>query len=179
MPISKEWIYNIENNQAIISGFNATIYDYPQVLIIPEVVDGYTVVGIDASAFYYNEVITYVVIPNTVKTIGNSAFLYCPNLTTVELGSGVKVVEGGAFDQDTKLQKVIYHGSEYQKALISIGQGNTNLMNANWQYITSVKSLNVKYKIDGSLKNIVSMYTIIKDAQGQLVRKHITGFTTV
>lgn len=48
-------------------------------------VDGkeYTVVGIDTRAFYYNESITSVTLPDNLKYIDNGAFKYCWNLENI------------------------------------------------------------------------------------------------
>ena len=48
-------------------------------------VDGkeYTVVGISANAFYYNESITSVTLPDNLKYINDEAFSYCSNLENI------------------------------------------------------------------------------------------------
>lgn len=48
-------------------------------------VDGkeYTVVGIDTRAFYYNESITSVTLPDNLKYINDGAFTYCYNLENI------------------------------------------------------------------------------------------------
>ena len=49
-------------------------------VVIPNKINGATVIAISANAFYENETITSVIIPGSVTSIGNYAFTECPNL---------------------------------------------------------------------------------------------------
>ena len=68
-------------------------------LIIPSSIDGYTVTGIDAFAFYCNYGFDgKLVIPETVRYIGEGAFISCYALKSVEFhNSSVEHIGQGAF----------------------------------------------------------------------------------
>jgi len=66
-------------------------------IIIPATYNGQAVVGISDMAFYENDSITSVFIPNSVLSIGEKAFAYCSNLTTVSIGCGVEKIGMLAF----------------------------------------------------------------------------------
>lgn len=66
----------------------------------------YQVTRIGNSAFYDNDYITEVTIPNSVVSIGNHAFYSCDNLTSISLPQSVKKIEYNAFRECRNLQSV-------------------------------------------------------------------------
>ena len=76
-------------------------------IVIPSVIDGYTVTGIASigpnSGFRY---VTSVTMPNTVTSIGEYAFSDCQSLTNVIIGDGVTNIELEAFDGCDSLTSV-------------------------------------------------------------------------
>lgn len=66
-------------------------------VVIPNSLDGLSVVAIGSNAFKYNDIIESVTIPSTVHTVGSGAFRECRRLRSVSLGSGVNVIEDAAF----------------------------------------------------------------------------------
>lgn len=67
-------------------------------LIIPEMLDGYTVTAIKDFSFYYCTGFDgKLVIPDTVEKIGKAAFAGCYNLTSVELPENLRNIGVGAF----------------------------------------------------------------------------------
>ena len=80
------------------SGLTITGYlGYPRELLIPETIDGVSVVAIGADAFSSSYLLTSVVIPNSVRSIGSRAFLRCTSLTDVSIGSAVTNIGNGLF----------------------------------------------------------------------------------
>lgn len=57
-------------------------------VVIPEKINGYTVVGINSLDFRYENIDT-ITVPDTVKYIAPYAFRYCPYVTEINIGSGV------------------------------------------------------------------------------------------
>ena len=88
----------------------------PAELIIPCEYDGKPVTTIASSAFYMNDKITFVVIPNTVTNIGRYAFTSCVNLADIVIGDSVTAIEDYAFYNCTKLTSITLPNS-----LITIG----------------------------------------------------------
>ena len=86
--------YRVENGQAIIEGYD---YEMEGELVIPEIINGYPVTGIDGSAFLGREWLTSVTLPDTVTRIGFAAFAHCDNLQTVSLPAGVSDLQSSAF----------------------------------------------------------------------------------
>ena len=68
-----------------------------EIVVIPEIIDGQTVVVIDEDAFVNNDTIKGLKIANTVHTIGDSACLNCKELKVFVSGSSVKTIERYAF----------------------------------------------------------------------------------
>ena len=65
-------------------------------LVIPDAIDGYRVVAIDADAFL-GAAITSLTLPNTVVEIGSNAFYGCTRLSRVTLSENLSVIREGAF----------------------------------------------------------------------------------
>ncbi|MDY2627961.1 MAG: leucine-rich repeat domain-containing protein, partial [Lachnospiraceae bacterium] len=85
---------------SVDSDGNATITGYKgkaSSIIIPEQIDGYTVVAIGGSAFKGNTGLTSVIIPDTVTSIGDEAFNGCTNLENVCLPDSVVTIGANAF----------------------------------------------------------------------------------
>ena len=75
-------------------------------LVIPEVLDGYTIVSIGEKAFSQCASLTSVTIPDSVISIGNSAFYDCSDLTSVTIPDSVISIGKGAFSGCSGLTSV-------------------------------------------------------------------------
>lgn len=79
-------------------------------LKIPETVvydnKTYTITGIGNSAFYNQDYLVSVDIPNTIKTIGDSAFDNCSYLKSINIGNSVTTIGKRAFQYCEKLQSI-------------------------------------------------------------------------
>ncbi len=85
---------------------NGTIIEYlgqDTELFVPEVIQGIKINAVGEGAFYKNETLEYIVLPESVKTIGKSAFAVSPNLKQVR-ALGVETIETGAFQSCTSLE---------------------------------------------------------------------------
>lgn len=74
---------------------------------IASVYEGLPVKTIYDSAFYGNDTITSVVIPDSVETIGSSAFSYCSSLSSVVIGDSVTSIGDSAFSYCSSLTSVV------------------------------------------------------------------------
>lgn len=95
--------------------------------------DGVTRIG--SMAFYDCASLTAVTIPDTVTVIESFSFCGCTSLAVVSLGVGVTSIGNGAFYGCTSLAEVQYRGSEQSRQMISIGNRNNPLLQAEWNYI--------------------------------------------
>ena len=76
------FMYSIgEDNTVTITGYNGSESE----LSIPDVIDGYTVTGIDSYAIFGTKLLTSVEIPSSVISIGTYAFKSCRNLLKIEV----------------------------------------------------------------------------------------------
>lgn len=76
-------------------------------VIIPESVEGFTVIEIAQGAFSYNYDVTSVTIPKTVKTIRADAFKFCTSLKSVSI-EGADRIEKNAFSGCVMLSTVSF-----------------------------------------------------------------------
>ncbi len=70
----------------------------PHTVTLPSTVGERTVVRIAENAFYYQNNVSAVIIPDTVTSIGALAFAGCSNLKSVTFSAGLTVIEQGAFE---------------------------------------------------------------------------------
>ncbi len=75
-------------------------------IVIPHTYEGLPVTTIDSHAFWGEEQLTSLVIPDTVTTIESGAFCECVNLTSVTLGYAVKDIQILAFSSCRKLIEI-------------------------------------------------------------------------
>ncbi|MBQ6165403.1 MAG: leucine-rich repeat domain-containing protein, partial [Clostridia bacterium] len=90
-----------ENGDAIITNYNGNV----SAVLIPDTLDGHTVVGIGSSAFK-GKYLRSVTIPDTVKTIDRKAFYNCKNLSSVSLPAKLETMNGDAFGECTSLTSI-------------------------------------------------------------------------
>lgn len=76
-------------------------------VVVPEIIDGFTVVGIDSFAFT-EFAAEEVILPNTIEYISESGFTTCENLVRVDVGTGLKAVGRLAFNICPKLKTVSF-----------------------------------------------------------------------
>ncbi len=98
---SGDYYYWTVGEDCVISGYAGTDIDVQ----VPDSVDGYTVIEIDAGAFS-GEKLENVILPDTVKIIGGGAFSSCRALQRVELSSGVEYIEEAAFYSSKNLKSI-------------------------------------------------------------------------
>lgn len=79
-------------------------------LILPDDINGKNYV-INDYAFYENEKITSVVIPDNVLGIGDSVFFNCPNLTSVIIGNSVTYIGASSFSNCVSLTNIVLGNS--------------------------------------------------------------------
>ena len=77
-------------------------------LNIPSTLNGKKVTKIGKDAFYRNNDIVKVTIPNTVTTIGIS-FQYCGSLTSIEIPNSVTSISSNCFQDCSNLSEIKIH----------------------------------------------------------------------
>lgn len=79
---------------------------YSKKLEIPSEIDGKKVTAIGNFAFYNNDYIRKIVLPDSVLTIGECAFADCNLLNTVTLGKNCEVIGLQAFEGCNSLEEI-------------------------------------------------------------------------
>ena len=112
---------------AIVIGYNGTA----KAIKIAETYNGVPVTQIYEKAFYNNDTITSVIIPDSVTTIGERAFYNCSNLTSVEIGESVTTIGDYAFYSCSSLTSVV------------IGDGVTTIGEWAFGYCSNLTSVEI------------------------------------
>ncbi len=96
MPDVLDYEYSIDAGTVTITKYTGSEAD----VIIPEEIGGLPVTAIGEQAFFMNEKITSVVIPDSVKLIGAYAFANCTSLNSVAINETSKLerIGGSAFN---------------------------------------------------------------------------------
>ena len=98
-----------EDGSAIITG--RVRYAEKGALTIPPVVNGHVVLAIADGAFYGNEMLTEVTIPDSVQEIPPEAFSGCSNLKNVTLPYKLKSIDESAFNYCSALETLYFPGT--------------------------------------------------------------------
>ena len=88
---------------------NATITEYKGslgALNIPDVIEGYPVTEIGDWAFFDNQSLKSVALPDSITSIGYGAFSTCNNLESVDLGEGLTYLGQSAFSDCTSIESI-------------------------------------------------------------------------
>ena len=144
------------------------------VLVIPDAIEGYPVVSIDAYAFYNCMGLTSITIPDSVTNIGDDAFSNCTSLESVTIPNSVTNIGDGAFFNCTSLESV------------TIPNSVTNIGDDAFSDCSSLTAINVNNKnknfssVDGVLFNI-DKTEIIKHPEGKTSTTYIIpdGVTSI
>ena len=97
-----------DDGTIVINGFiDSEISKNIKQLVIPAQIDGLSVSEIGKKAFYNNDTIKSVIIPNGVKTLGASAFNNCNELWNVFLPDTLESIGAQTFMQCLKLGSII------------------------------------------------------------------------
>ena len=96
-----------DDGNATITKYNGNVSS----IIIPEKLDGHTVVKIGNSVFENRTDLVSVMLPDTVTEIGYSAFENCKNLKTVILSNNLTTIKSSAFSGCVSLDGVVLPSS--------------------------------------------------------------------
>lgn len=179
----RENLYSTKNNSAY-GGIEIYQYDgetTPEVLEIPEEINGQPVVGIGDKFVSGEKGITKVVLPSTIKYIGDSAFNSCAKLQTINIPASVESIGDFAFTGCSSLKNVdasgvytydsgvLYKNKEILvyapcAANITIPEGVTEIANYAFYYNANVKTLTIPSSVtkigEGAFGNCTSLGSV-------------------
>ena len=96
-----EYVVNADG-EAVITKYKGSL----STVEIPGEIAGHPVTEIDDWAFYENQSIKKVILPDSVKTINYGAFSTCNNLESIDLGEGLTYLGQSAFSDCTSLTSI-------------------------------------------------------------------------
>lgn len=108
--VSATTVFTVNDVQySIISNYEAHVYKYvgtDAVVEIPEKIGARVITAVDSSAFYENESVEQVILPDSVLSIGDMAFMYCTNLKDVDVSVNLNSIGDYAFVGCTSLSEI-------------------------------------------------------------------------
>ena len=96
-----EYVVNSDGG-AVITKYKGSL----STVKIPDTIAGHPVTEIDDWAFYENQSIKKVILPDSVTTINYGAFSTCNNLESIDLGNGLTYLGQSAFSDCTALETI-------------------------------------------------------------------------
>ncbi|MFA9376150.1 MAG: Ig-like domain-containing protein [Lachnotalea sp.] len=100
------------NNEIMITGYSGTSTN----MVIPDTIEGNTVIAIGAKAFINNNTIETVKLPETLKELGRLSFWSCENLVEIEIPRSVELIGTSSFQLCSSLRKIIiYENTELEE----------------------------------------------------------------
>ena len=157
LPATNQPIYQLTNDNGsyVVTGFDGAIAE----VTIPNLYNGLRVIAIGDKAFFENNSIKKITLPNSIKSIGNSAFENCANLTSINMPESLVNIGNSAFSGCTSLTSI---GFEKEIAgtvnnFLQIGnyafKGCINVLDL--ELATNTKTLGV-----GAFENCYSLKTV-------------------
>ncbi len=117
IPSTAKFLYTVEDGSATITGYTGD----DEHLVIPSVIDGYTVSSIGDNAFTSKQ-LKSVIITNGITKIGWFAFYECTSLSTVTIPSSISSIGYSAFYAEAEGFTVYCHSDSFaQKYAQSYG----------------------------------------------------------
>ena len=123
--------YKIVDNAAVITGYTEDETD----IVIPDKIEGYSVLAIDDYAFSWQDDLLTVKIPEGITSIGEYAFAWCGSLTSVEIPESVTDLGLSSFQECTHLTK------------ITIPKSVKEIADGTFRDCTSLKTINLHKNI--------------------------------
>lgn len=121
-------------------------------VVIPEQIEGRTIVGIGASAFATKSNIATISFPDTITYIADFAFVDCDYLIKLDLPKGLTTIGMGAFRSCDSLMEV-----SFPNALLSIGEGAFSNCKNLTNFTLPENLLTIE---DGAFQNCVSLTNV-------------------
>ncbi len=81
-------------------------------IVVPSEINGNKITIIDGPAFYENENITSVTLPDSIEEFGSGAFAYCTALTKINIPASLKIIGYDVFDNCNQLEEIVVDISE-------------------------------------------------------------------
>ena len=91
------------DNSAVINGYVGSRRE----IVIPAIIHGHKVVGVDEGAFDGNEELTSIVLPQYLTSIGDNAFSGCTKLARIEFPASLRTIGSKSFYDCESLTEVV------------------------------------------------------------------------
>lgn len=144
----------------VLDDGTAEIWNYAgsdEDVIIPSVIDGYTVTSIGYPAFSSSETVKNILIPSTITSINKESFVNCMLLENIEVETGnlyYASQDGVLFNKD-KTNLIQYPSGRYE-VLYEIPDGITTISEYAFSYSTGLKAV----KLSDSVQYINNSFNL-------------------
>ncbi len=118
-PVAKNDIYEDYIYDTYSDHINIVTYNGSEINVaIPAYIRGLPVRSIEDSAFYGNQTIEQVIIPNTIIKIGYQSFIGCQNLKEVYLPKSILYIGASAFENCPNLEFIYMKKNKQLETLL-------------------------------------------------------------
>lgn len=129
VPDGLTYKFNTLKTSATITGYTGKKNN----LEIPSEIEGVPVTSIGFEAFYYNNYVSAVLLPETITNISASAFSHCRNLKMIVLPKSLKTISSKAFESIGDGLSLLYCGTKDEwendvNKVSSAGIDNANIV---------------------------------------------------
>ncbi|RYD31230.1 MAG: leucine-rich repeat domain-containing protein [Verrucomicrobiaceae bacterium] len=102
-----DFTYSEDDSSVTITKYTGTGGE----VAVPSEIDGKPVKAIGKDAFFYQQTITRLELPDNLATIGTYAFAACDGLTSLVIPQSVSWIDGGAFTHCFNLTSITFKGN--------------------------------------------------------------------
>lgn len=145
--------------------------------VVPAIIDGMQVVGVDKFAFSDKRQLKYIELPESVESIGAHAFYNCRSLESITLGDGVVDIGDGAFKNCYNISNIkILRTHNHTRCLKGILSEVNNETTVTIKYEDGMAKVVFPYYLDNYEENTPArIITQVTSGSGVRYRECITG----
>ena len=129
------WTYTLSSGGVVLGGDDSNSPTVSKntsgVIVVPELIDGYPVVGVGRYAFYACSKLSTIVLPPTLSSIGHESFYQCEALQNIVIPDSVKTIDSYSFYDCTSLTNVV------------LGNGIVSIPDHAFYRCTSLRQINI------------------------------------
>ena len=153
----------VDDGSITITGYSGTETD----IVIPDSINGYRVIAIDDVAFWGNNSLINIIIPDSVTKIGDNAFTECNGLVSIAIPDSVTSIGEAAFsgcrnlrsvtipDSVTSIGEKAFYECESLVGII-IPDSVTTINDESFSYCTSLENITIPESVTTIGKNAFS-----------------------
>lgn len=143
-----DYLYRVLEDGTIAVIYNPDAEKFDGEAEIPSSLDGKTVSKIDAYAFYFQNKVTAIRVPDSVKEIGYYAFAYCTALQRIAFGNGLEFVSYQAFNGINAAFEIYFSCTEAEADQIVVWDSKNSNAKTSFNWMSVNKRAPVYYEVN-------------------------------